>query len=335
MRDGVRPDRMPVWQINGIVASHHYGHLWDDIRKDNKLLVEVTRKFAREVGVDILNQGGEPNSVVMDLPGVEVTFPKDNYSNVMNHYFVEPEDVEKKELYDPWDRKQAPKLWDGHLSAVIDLAKVEKDYFVPNGTWGVITMAGFLRNVETLLMDFMLEPDLAHKAIERAAKLSTEVVKVGLDGGCQTAMYGDPTSSGSLISEDDYNEFVFPHMKKAIKEFKKYGAPTYLHVCGDVLPVINAIKNLKLTMFSFDYMNDVSKMVEIVDDRFTLAGNLNPMDVIWMGTPEKVDKAAKEVIEKVGDARFVLATGCETPRDTPIANLQAMKTAVEKYAVYK
>ena len=65
-----------------------------------------------------------------------------------------------------------------------------------------------------------------------------------------------------------------------------------------------------------------------------IAGNLNPMDVVWQGTPELVIETAKKCIQDADGCRFYLATGCETPRDTPLANLQAMKTAVETYGRY-
>ena len=43
--------------------------------------------------------------------------------------------------------------------------------------------------------------------------------------------------------------------------------------------------------------------------------------------------ASKKFIDAAGK-RAVLATGCESPRDTPLENLQAMKAAAEKYGKY-
>ena len=78
----------------------------------------------------------------------------------------------------------------------------------------------------------------------------------------------------------------------------------------------------------------LNSLILNLNNEVVIVGNLNHMDVIWQGTPESVIEHAKDCIAKADGCRFYLATGCETPRDTPIENLQAMKTAVEKYGRY-
>ncbi len=87
-------------------------------------------------------------------------------------------------------------------------------------------------------------------------------------------------------------------------------------------------------LFSFDYMNKATDLRDIFGDKAVLAGNLDPMNVVWMGTPESVISASKKCIEDMDGSRFILATGCETPRDAPLENLQAMLTATKKYSKF-
>lgn len=336
MLDGGTPDRMPIWQINGIVASHSLGYQWKDVRGDAKLSVDLMRKFARMCGTDTLgHMCVEPNAPFMDLPGVQVKFVDDNYSNVMSHYFSEPEDIDKKELYDPSNKKEAKNLWKYLLDKTTLMAKEEDEYLVQTVSWSVMTTAGFLRNVEALLMDVMLEPELAHKVVDKSAVFVDDIIRAGLEGGCDIAYIPDPTGSGSLVSGDTYEEYCSPHLKKMIQGFKDdYGAPSYIHVCGESLPVAEPISNLGAALFSFDYMTDIVEMKKIMGNKVILAGNLDPMNIVWMGTPDDVMTASKKCIEMSEGCKFYLATGCETPRDTPLANLQAMLKAVETYGRY-
>ena len=336
MLNGEDLDMMPVWQINGIVASQGLGYMWKDVRFDAKKCVEIIQEFGRKSGTDILGHTCvEPNALVADLDGVELKYVDNNYSNVMAHFYNSAEDIETKQLIDPSNPKEAPVLWKGLLSKTTLMAKVATDFRPLHISWGVMTTAGFLRNVEALLMDVMLEPDLAHKVFVKSEQLVDGSMCAGLDAGCETAYFGDPTASGSLVNGDMYTEYCGAAVTRMVKKYRKnYKAPTYMHVCGETEPVAKAICATGVDLFSVDFMNSLTTIRKEIGDKIILAGNLNPMDVIWKGTPETVISESKRIIEEVKGTRFVLATGCETPRDTPLENLQAMKTAVKKYATY-
>jgi uroporphyrinogen decarboxylase len=333
--NGEKPDRVPIWQINGIVASQTMGYQWKDVRCDAKLAVDLMRKFARMAGTDALGHTCvEPNGPFIDL-GMEMKFVDNNYSNILSHYFNEAEDVDTKPFYDPRNEKECPMLWKTMLSKEKLMAEVEDEYITQSLSWSIMTSAGHLRGVEQLLMDFLLEPELAQKVMKRTGRFIDDLVRTGLDFGCDAVYIADPSASGSLINADTFREFCTPYIKPVIEGWKKdYGAYVYLHVCGETEPVVEAFKEIKPSLFSFDYMTNLVEIKKVMNNEVVIAGNLNPMDVIWQGTPESVIEHAKDCIAKADGCRFYLATGCETPRDTPIENLQAMKTAVEKYGRY-
>ena len=95
--EGGTPDRVPIWQINGIVAAHYFGYAWNAVRGDAKLSVDLMRRFTRLSGTDIMAPGViETNAMILDLPGTGVKFQDDNYLNVTSHYYAGAEDVESK-----------------------------------------------------------------------------------------------------------------------------------------------------------------------------------------------------------------------------------------------
>ena len=336
MIEGGTPDRIPVWQLNGIVAAQCLGYQWKDVRFDAKLSVEIYSKFIRMCGSDYYSPGCiETNATVMDLPGVEVKLSDNNYANVMSHYFNEPEDVDKKPLLDPHNKKETKWLWKGILDKVALAAEKEKalkEYNVEFATWGIMTTAGYFRNVETLMMDVILEPELAHKVMEKASQHVDGIIRCAYESGAKATLIADPSSSGSLISEEIFREFETPRMKKMIKGHKKdFGAPSYIHVCGESLEVAKPISELGAVMFSFDFMNKIKDIRALTGDKIILAGNLDPMNVMWNGTPESVMAASKKCIEDAEGKKYVLTGGCETPRDAPLENLKAMAAASEKY----
>ena len=61
-------------------------------------------------------------------------------------------------------------------------------------------------------------------------------------------------------------------------------------------------------------------------------GNVNPITTLWNGTPEQIKEEAYKCINAAGaDGRFILAAGCEVPKDTPIKNIQALVMAAKSY----
>ncbi len=335
--NGEKPDRVPIWQLNGIVGSQNHGIPWKDVRDNPKLATEVGIKFLRECGSDIITYVGvEPNAPLTDLD-MEFKFVDNNYSNVMSHLFNEPEDVDKKQFYDPMNKSECPKFWLYQMEKVKMMIENENpdEYHTQVLSWSIMTTAGHLRGVEQLLMDIVMEPDLAHKVMKRSMELLNNTITTGLEIGATNAYIADPSASGSLINAEMFDEFCAPYIKPAIAKWKsKYKVPVFLHVCGETEPVIEAFKKIEPDVFSFDYMTDMCTIRDAVDNKIVMAGNLNPMDVIWQGTPDLIIEEAKKVFERADGKRLFLATGCESPRDTPTANLAAMKTACEQFGRY-
>jgi uroporphyrinogen-III decarboxylase len=58
--------------------------------------------------------------------------------------------------------------------------------------------------------------------------------------------------------------------------------------------------------------------------RQVLAGNLNPVAAVRNGTPASIARALADCHRQAGP-RYVVAAGCEIPRDTPPENVLAMR----------
>ena len=333
--NGEKVDRVPVWDINGINAAHVYGIQWKDIRTDSKQCVELMRKWGRECGTDVLSGPCmETNAPFFDL-GLKYKMVDDNYSNMMSNYYNDPEDIDTKTFYDPSNPKECPLLWEYMFGSIKLMGETEKDHLNHAFSWGIMTTAGAFRGVEQLLTDFMLEPELAQKVMNKVTEFVDGVIRAALDFGCDCTFIADPSASGTLISEEMFEEFCEPYLKKTFAGWKKdFQCNNYLHICGDTLPVIEGIKSVQPDVFSFDYMNDISEMRKAIGNKFVMAGNLNPMEVVWLGNPASIEQAAKAAIEKAEGDRFILATGCEVPRDTPMENLRAIAAAADKYGQY-
>ena len=66
-------------------------------------------------------------------------------------------------------------------------------------------------------------------------------------------------------------------------------------------------------------------------DRIVM-GNIDPVGVLRSGTPETVEKAVTELMERCGRyPNFLLSSGCDIPPVTPLANLQAFFDSAQAF----
>ena len=85
-----------------------------------------------------------------------------------------------------------------------------------------------------------------------------------------------------------------------------------------------------------DYQHDIAYYRQRTGGRVCLQGNIEPSGVLFRGTTQQVREACRKAIEqgKPG-SRFILSSGCEVPRDTPVANLRAMIQTAQEFGRYE
>ena len=330
--NGEQPDRVPVHDLACIAISKAMGYQWKDLRFEPVKCAKITNEFNKLTGSDFCFGMLETPAMFKDL-GVDVSAPDDNYGNVMSTYFKEPEDVDRLEMYDPMNPKESQWARKGIIDKILEYRKVNDTGALTSGwSWGAVTAAGFLLGVETLMMDVLTEPDIARKAIEKAKFLVDGVMRAAQEGG-EYIWLPDPTASGSLMDINTFRDFVVAPTSEIVNGWKRdFHVPVIYHVCGDTLPIMPAIPCTGIDILSADHAIDLAAAREIVGKTICLMGNVDPITVMWNGTPEMIRDESYKCIDAAGaDGRFILSAGCEVPKDTPLQNMQAIVMAAKSY----
>lgn len=330
------PDRVPVYGMEGSVVATLGGYKLKDTRFNPELCVKIQEDYMKRSGVDFYyGPLSEANGPFMDLGSEYVSQPEDNWMACIKPYWETPEDIESKELYDPTNPKESKYLRLTYLDKLKLGYQNKGDYLYIGDTWAPFTAVSSIRGVEQLLIDTMLEPELANKAINKGAAHFMEIYNIMLNNGLDWCQISDPTASGTIISDDTFREFVTPSNVKVFDLFRSHNVPIMLHICGDSTSLVNPVKELDPDVFSIDYQIDVGYARNAFGDNFNLAGNIDPVSKLWKGTPDDVRRASKTCIEKAYESgHFILASACDMAKDTPIENIRAMVDAAEKYGRY-
>jgi uroporphyrinogen decarboxylase len=86
--------------------------------------------------------------------------------------------------------------------------------------------------------------------------------------------------------------------------------------------------------FSLDNVVDLAVAKERIGSRIHLIGNVDPSNVLYLGTPEIVRTAVRECFRKAGDSPggYTIATGCDTVYGTPLENSFAFMAEAREQA---
>ena len=203
------------------------------------------------------------------------------------------------------------------------------------GPW---TIAMLLRNPETMLLDTFEDPQFIHDLM----RVTTDFCKTWGDAIVKTGIglsFSEPTASISLISPDNYRDFVAPYHKDLVDHFKAKKVGVTTHICGTTYPIFEDVIQCGFTTFSFDldqqadpklHVDQLQRFVEVSRGRAVAIGNVDAT------TFEKTTKEAMYAeVKRCVDAAarhsgFILSTSCEIPpRSDPEAVRWFMDAAHE------
>src|SRR3972149_11017340 len=138
-----------------------------------------------------------------------------------------------------------------------------------------------LRNPETMLLDTFEAPQFIHDVMRVATDFSKlwgdAIVKTGI-----RLSFSEPTASISLISPDNYRDFVAPYHTELVEHFKAKKVGVTTHICGTTYPIFEDVIRCGFTTFSFDldqqadpklYVDQLARFVEGSKARAVAIGN--------------------------------------------------------------
>jgi uroporphyrinogen decarboxylase len=135
------------------------------------------------------------------------------------------------------------------------------------------------------------------------------------------------------LSRRMFEDLVLPANRRLRDRFD--GRLTF-HMCGKSDHLLELFRDgLRIHEFQgFGWEVDLDRIAEIMGGRVVLIGNVNPM-LILSGTPEEVVEATRRVIEKLAPyGGFIVQDGNNIPPGSPVANINAMMLAAERFGRY-
>lgn len=321
--EGRAVDRLPLMPITMQFAADLAGIRYKDYELDHRRLVEGQVRVAEQFGFDYVNTMSDPGREAADC-GATLEYFENQPAAIVEEEprLKERADLAGLRIPDPLG---GGRMHNGVQAVALLRERVGRDLLVEGWIEGPCAEAADLRGLNNLMLDFFDDPGFVRDLFAFCVEMGLRFAKAQIEAGADMLGIGD--AAASLVGPAIYEEFVWPYEKRLVEGIAAMGGRSRLHICGDTRFCLGSMGRLGCAVVDLDSLSPIAEGRQAMGAGQVLLGNVNPVTVLRNGTPDSVRAAVAEC-HRASGARFIVGAGCEVPRDTPHANLFALRDYV-------
>ena len=290
--------------------------------------------------------------------------PDDNphvYSEDGTRYFATFEEIEPEKLFyiEPHDLSglSYPYCWGfanerAHLDQffppwhfeTIDnvVGRVGRDVSVHGEIFSPFTQFLELLDYPNGLMALIDDAGKSKACLEALTRGAIELGRQQAAHGVDAILISSAFAGAGFISPNQYSEFVLPFERMVIDGIKaEYDVPIYTHTCGSIgdrlelmtLTGTNGIDTLDPPPLGSVHLAEAK---ERIGKSLFIKGNIDPVNTLLLGTPEKVFEEAQSCITAAAKGGgYVLSSACSIPPQASAENILKLHEAAEALGQYQ
>jgi Uroporphyrinogen-III decarboxylase len=229
---------------------------------------------------------------------------------------------------------QVPSLDKGRVPAYLLANKLaaenSKGKPVFSGCIGPFSLAGRLYDMSEIMVGIYIEPDAINELLSKCTQFLIDYCKALKASGTQGVVMAEPAAG--LLSNEDCMMYSSEYVKQIVEAVQDDNFTVILHNCGNTGHCTEAMVATGARALHFGNKIDMVQALNDCPADVIVMGNLDPVGVFKMGTPDVVYAQTRELLAKTANyANFVISSGCDIPPHASNANIEAFFEAVKKY----
>lgn len=313
-------DRIPFMPITMSFAARGIGAKYKAYATDHRVQVEGQMAFAERFGADHVSAISDPAVESSDLGGGVLYYDDEPPANDDHgSLLLDKARLVSLSVLDP----SAGRRMSNRLEVVAGLAaRAGADLLVEGWVEGPCAEGADLRGLSRLMMDFYDDPDFVRDLLAFTIEQAIRFARAQIDSGAEIIGVGDAASS--LVGPSIFEEFIKNHHRSLVKAIHGAGALARLHICGRTAELMPLLIDIPYDIIDLDTMTPMTHARLALGPDRVLLGNIDTVSVVRGGTTEDVRRTLETCFRDAGGNRYIVAAGCEVPRDSPEENLRAM-----------
>lgn len=319
MIDGRPVDRIPLMPITMMFAADQIGAKYLQYVTDYRVLAEAQLRTAERFGLDFVSCISDPARECADM-GARIRFFEDQPPAFVESdaLLAEKTTLAKLKIPDPLG---GGRMHDRVKAVALLKEKAGSEKIVEGWIEGPCGMAANLRGINTLMLDFYDDPGFVDDLLAFTTEVAIGSARAQRDAGADLMGVGDPASS--LIGRSFFEKVVAPWHARLVQAMRAMGLKTRSHICGNTSKICDVRVRAGYDILDIDSQVSTQLAREKMGPDAIILGNISTVAVMEKGTPEDVRQAAAACYRALGP-RFILGAGCEVPRTTSVANMDAL-----------
>ena len=316
---GEPTDSLPLMPITMMFAADIAGARYADYARDHRVLADAQMAVAGRFDFDYVSAISDPAREASDLGAAVEWFADQPPAIVESRALIhEKSKLAALRLPDP----SAPGRMRDRVEAVRLLAeRAGATRIVEGWVEGPCAMSADLRGLNTLMLDFFDDPPFVEALFGFTVRMEIEFARAQVAAGATLIGVGD--AAASLVGPKLYIDFVLPAEQRLIAAIRVLGVPVRLHICGNTKRIVEGMGQAGADIVDLDFLTPLGHARRAMRTSQVLLGNIDPVRALRDGTPASIEAALAECYAQAGPA-YICGAGCEIPRGTPPANVEAM-----------
>jgi uroporphyrinogen decarboxylase len=223
----------------------------------------------------------------------------------------------------------------GALSAQVTTLRLLKEALGDSETPYVMTIysplaqAKNLAGLETLILHLRSAPERLRTGLNTLTESTLRFIEAIQHTKPSGIFYAAQLADYAHLSAAEYREFGQPYDLRILEALPSAWWLNILHIHGDS-PMVDLFAEYPVQVVNW---HDRSSSTTLADGKLkfrgAVCGGIGQWSPLHHGTPVEIRAMAREAIEQTDGRRFILSTGCVMPITTPLANIRAVRQAVE------
>jgi uroporphyrinogen decarboxylase len=327
-------DRIPVAMVCSGINPPAHRALENYLSRNRGLSVHEYLKPLIDIKGVAPEYIGPPLEKGFDIWGVHrkpVSYGSGSYSEI--DYYP----LSNAESIDDLDKHNFPSTEWFDYSVIperIAAAQSDGEYCLMITNGNVFETSWYMRGFQQMLIDFILNGELAYEIMTRVTDFYVEhfrrilhVAKEGIDLAFTADDIGD--QRGLLISLEMWEDFIKPHHKRLNDVIHEFGVKVIYHSDGSVMEAVPGLIDmgidiLQALQFSADGM-DPFELKQRYGDNLCFEGGVSVQTTLPFGNPEDVRQEVEDLITILGrNGGYILGPSHAIQAGTPPENIVAM-----------
>jgi len=327
-------DRVPIAMICSGINPPAYRALSEYLARERGISVEDYLRplvDVREVGPAYI---GPPLPEGTDMWGVRrkaVSYGDGAYAEICHYPLADAQDPSDLESH----RWPQPEWFDYHsLRERIAAIRRQGDYCLMASNGNIFETSWYMRGFQQMLLDLVLNPELAHAIFERVCSFYIEhfrrILRVA-DGEIDLVFTADDIGSqkGLLMSVEMWSEHIKPYHARLNRAIHEFGVRVIYHSDGAIMDAVPGLIEMGIDVLQplqFDAAGmDPVALKERYGDRLCFEGGISVQKTLPFGTPEEVSEEVRERVRVLGrGGGYILGPSHAIQAGTPPQNIVAM-----------